>query len=170
MHIKYGDSDGPRGEPMTCMCQFSTADRIVVWSVRTWGWDRAGWRDVERGLGVSLGAADGLSLTRNLYGLYCLIGRSATREFLLRPIGCRCASEDERMLIGALAEAQQDNWPLAVAFLEDFLPRDCVRYAFHPIATAAARWAAPPQPGLLGHAALDPYRHGAAAPRPIASH
>ena len=160
---------------MTCMCQFSTADRIVVWSVRTWGWDRAGWRDVERGLGEWLGAADGQSLTRNLYGLYCLIGRSATREFLLRPIGCRGVSQDERMLIGALAEAQQDNWPLAVAFLEDFLPRDCVRYAFHPIATAAdtlgrAGHEFTPQTGLLGHAALDPYRHGAAAPQPIASH
>ena len=160
---------------MSCMCRFSTADRIVVWSVRTWGWDRVGWRDVERGLGESLGAEDGRSLTRNLYGLYCLIGRSATREFLLRPIGCRQVSEDERMLVGALAGAQQDDWPLAVAFLEDFLPQDCVRYAFHPIATAAETLRSnghefTPQPGLLAHRALDPYRRDPAAPEPIASH
>ena len=160
---------------MTCICRFSNADRIVVWSVRTWGWEPTGWRDVERGLGESLGAGDGRSLTRNLYGLYCLIGRSATREFLLRPIGCRHASQDEQILVGAFAEAQQDNWPLAVAFLEDFLPPDCVRYAFHPIAAAAdvlgrAGHAFTPQPGLLAHRALDPYRHNSAAPEPIASH
>ena len=160
---------------MTCMCRFSTADRIVVRSVRTWGWDRAGWRGVERRLADSFGAGDGQSLSRNLFGLYCLIGRSATREFLLPRLECRRVSEDEQMLIGALAEAQRDNWPHAVAFLEDFLPSDCVRYAFHPIGTVAitlgrAGYAFTPQPELLMHEALTPYRRGSAAPEPIASH
>lgn len=160
---------------MTCMCGFSTADRIVVWSVRTWGWDRSSWRCVERHLGESLGAADGQSLSRSLYGLCCLIGRSATREFMLPPLECRRVSDDERVLVGALAEAQRDNWPLAVAFLEDFLPPDCLRYAFHPIATAAETFRRAgheftPQPELLLHRAVDAYRHGSDAPRSIASH
>ena len=77
---------------MSCMCRFSTADRIVIWSVRVWGWDRPAWRDVERQLGSALGAEDARTLTRNLYGLYCLIGRSATRSFLLPRLGCRRVS------------------------------------------------------------------------------
>ena len=160
---------------MNCMCRFSTADRIVVWSVRTWGWDRSSWRCVERHLDESLGAADGRSLSRSLYGLFCLIGRSATREFMLPPLECRRVSEDERMLVGALAEAQRNNWPLAVAFLEDFLPSDCLRYAFHPIASAAETFGRAgheftPQPELLMHEAVDAYRHASDAPRQIASH
>ena len=168
LQLKSGHLDSAGGGAMNCMCRFSTADRIVVWSVRTWGWDRSSWRCVERHLGESLGAADGQSLSRSLYGLCCLIGRSATRAFVLPPLECRRVSEDERMLVGALAEAQRDNWPLATAFLEDFLPPDCLRYAFHPIASAAeifgrAGHEFTPQSGLPMHGAAD-------AAQPIASH
>ena len=66
---------------------------------------------------------------------------------------------DERLLIGALAAAQGDDWPLAVAFLGDFLAQDCIRYAFQPISTSTATleragYEFTPQPGRLLHEAV----------------
>ena len=160
---------------MSCLCRFSTADHIVIWSVRTWSRGRSEWHRVENELSGPFGVEAGQSLSRNLYTLYYLIGGAATREFLLAPLKCARISEDEQLLVGALAEAQRDNWPFAVACLENFLPQTCIRHAFEPIAAIAtildrAGYRFTRQPELLSHEALKAYRHGPDRAPSIASH
>jgi len=112
-----------RNELMTCVCQLSTADHVVIWSARTWSWDRSGWHRVESEFDGPLGPEAGQSLCRNLFRLYSLVNGGATRQVRLSPLNCTGVSDDEQLLIGTLAAAQQNEWPFAVACLEDFLPK-----------------------------------------------
>ena len=160
---------------MRCLCQFSTADHLVIWSARTWSRGRSEWHRVEKELVGPFGVETGQSLSRNFYTLFYLIGGAATRQFLLAPLKCAKISEDEQLLVGALAEAQRKNWPLAVAYLEDFLPQTCIRHTFEPIAAVAtildrAGYRFTRQPRLLSHGALNAYRHGPERSRSLASH
>ncbi len=160
---------------MECLCRFSTADHIVVWSARTWSTGRSEWYRVEKELSGPFGAETGQSLSRNLHTLFYLIGGAATRQFLVAPMKCAKISEDEQLLVGALAEAQRKNWPLAVACFEDFLPQTCIRHIFEPAASIAAildraGYKFTQQPQLLAHGALDAYRRGSGRAQPIASH
>ena len=160
---------------MTCLCRLSTADHIVIWSARAWFRDRSAWDRIENELGGGLGAEAGPPLCRNLLKLYGLIDGATTRPVRLSPPKCPRVSEDEQFLIGALAGAQRNNWPLAVACLEDFLPHTHIRRAFEPVAaiTTILRWAGyafTPQPQLMSHAAIEAYRPGSARQGPIASH
>lgn len=160
---------------MGCLCRFSTADHIVIWSARTWSRGRSEWHRVENELSGPFGVEAGRSLSRNLHTLFYLIGGAATRQFLLAPLKCAKISADEQLLVGALAEAQRDNWPLAVAYLEDFLPQTCIRHMFEPIAAVAtildrAGYRFTRQPQLLSHGALKAYRHGPGQTQSIASH
>lgn len=160
---------------MGCLCRFSTADHIVIWSARTWSTGRSEWHRVEKELSGPFGVETGQSLSRNLYTIFYLIGGAATRQFLVAPMKSARISEDEQLLVGALAEAQRKNWPLAVAYLEDFLPQTCIRHTFEPVAAVAtildrAGYRFTPQPQLMAHGALDAYRRGSARPQPIASH
>jgi len=160
---------------MGCLCRFSTADHIVIWSARTWSSGRSEWHRVEKELSRPFGIEAGQSLCRNLHTLFYLIGGAATRQFLLAPLKCAKISEDEKLLVGALAEAQRGNWPLAVAYLEDFLPQTCIRHMFEPIAAVAtildrAGYRFTQQPQLLSHGALEAYRHGPGQTQSIASH
>ena len=160
---------------MGCLCRFSTADHIVIWSARTWSRGRSEWHRVEKEFSGPFGVEAGRSLSRNLHTLFYLIGGAATRRFLLAPMKCAKISEDEQLLVGAFAEAQRDNWPLAVAYLENFLPQTCIRHTFEPIAAVAtilgrAGYRFTPQPQLLSHEALKAYRHGPGRVQTIASH
>ena len=160
---------------MGCLCQFSTADHIVVWSARTWSTGRSDWHRVEKELGGPFGAETGQSLSRNLHTLFYLIGGAATRQFLVAPMKCAKISEDEQLLVGALAEAQRKNWPLAVACLEDFLPQTCIRHLFEPIAAITtildrAGYRFTRQPKLLSRDSVKAYRHGPGRTLSIASH
>lgn len=160
---------------MPCLCRFSTADHIVIWSARIWSCGRPEWPRVERELNGPFGIETGQSLCRNLHSLLYLIGGVATRQFLVAPLKSPEVSEDEQLLIGALAEAQRNNWPLAVALLEDFLPQTCIRHAFGPVAAITAildraNYRFSRQPQLLSHRALAAYRNGPERAQSIASH
>ena len=72
-------------------------------------------------------------------------------------------------IILPLAAARQNNWPLAVACLEDFLPQTCIRHAFEPMAVATAILGRAghlftPQPHLATHTAVQAYRSGSPGP------
>ncbi len=160
---------------MRCLCRFSTADHIVIWSARTWSSGRSEWHRVEKELRGPFGVETGQSLSRNLHTIFYLIGSAATRQILLAPMKCAKISDDEQLLIGALAEAQRNNWPLAVAYLEDFLPQTCIRHLFEPVAAVTrildrAGYRFTRQPHLQAHGALDAYRRGRERSQPIASH
>lgn len=160
---------------MTCVCQLSTADHVVIWSARTWSWDRSGWHRVEDEFEGPLGPEAGQSLCRNLDAFYTMVNGAATRQVRLSPLNCSGVSDDELLLIGMLAAAQQNDWPVAVACLEEFLPQTCIRYAFEPIAAATAILGRAghlftPQPQLAFHAAMTAYSAGAPGPVTLASH
>ena len=160
---------------MRCLCQYSTADHLVIWSARTWSSGRSEWHRVEKELSSPFGIEAGQSLSRNLHTLFYLISEAATRQIHVAPLKCAKISEDEQLLIGALAEAQRNNWPLAVAYLEDFLPQTCIRHTFEPVAAVAkildrAGYRFTRQPHLLSHGALNAYRHDPERAQSVASH
>ena len=53
-----------------CLCRFSTADHIVIWSARTWSTGRSNWHRVEKELSGPFGVETGQSLSRNLHTLF----------------------------------------------------------------------------------------------------
>ena len=123
---------------MICACQLSTADRIVVWSARVWHQDPSEWESFAERVDAGIGIEAGRSLCRNLSTLHLLINGAATRPFLLAPMATIRVSDDEQLLVGALAEAQRDDWPLAVTYLEDFLHQDCIGQALDPVSAIVA--------------------------------
>ena len=124
--------------PVICACQLSTADRIVVWSARVWHQDPSGWEALVERVSAGVGPEPGRSLGRNLSMLHLLIDRTADRRFMLAPMQTTRVSDDERLLIGVFAEAQRNDWPLAVTYLEDFLPQDFTARAFGPVSAVVA--------------------------------
>ena len=150
---------------MTCACQLSTADRIVVWSARIWHQDPSEWDTLVERVSVAVGEEAGRSLCRNLSALFLLINGAATRPFVLAPMETSRVSQDELLLIGVLAEAQRNDWPRAVACLDDFLSQDCTRGAFDPVSRIAAilgraGYEFTRQPNARPHGQGEPHRSG----------
>ena len=119
---------------MTCVCQLSTADHVLIWSARTWSANRRDWPRVEQEFRGPLGIEAADDLCQGLIVFFSLINSSACRKVSLSPLTCPGVSDDEELLVGLLAEAQRNNWPAAVAMLEQILPPAAIRQALDPVA------------------------------------